>query len=160
MTLLPLLTIPLFFFLAVIIKPYMPPRLKWNLCAICIAVSLTWLLLLILSWTGFTIDTVTIALLMGMSITGLLVKIEFAYKKNHLKHLWLARLVTIIGGFYFVFTLLNKKWSTALVLIVTIILILGILSFLLQGITHTDVIKDVEGTEKEKSLLKKLDNCC
>lgn len=160
MTLLPLLTIPLFFFLTVIIKPYMQPRLKWNLCAICIAVSLTWLLLLILSWTGFTINPVAIALLMGMSITGLLVKIEFAYKKNHLKHLWLTRLVTIIGGFYFVITLLDKKWSTAFVLLVTIILILGILSFLLQGITHADAIKDVEGTEKEKSLLKKLDNCC
>ncbi|HLG90643.1 MAG TPA: hypothetical protein VI336_00550 [Candidatus Saccharimonadales bacterium] len=44
---------------------------KRKICAICAAVSLTWLLLFILYKTGTYKDTVLLSLLTGQSITGL-----------------------------------------------------------------------------------------
>lgn len=160
MTFLPLLTIPLFFFLIALFKSSAQKYAQWNLCAICIAISLTWIFLLILNWTGFTIDPLMIGILMGMSATGLMYQIESTYKKNHLKHLWLTRLVMMTGGFYFILMILENKWSAAFVLIMSLFIILGILSFLLQGVTHADALKSAHVDEQKKSLLKKLDNCC
>ena len=57
------LAITVLFFLSLYVK---------RVCAICAAVSATWIVLLFMYWVGMFTDVVLLALLMGQSITGLL----------------------------------------------------------------------------------------
>lgn len=51
-------------------------------CALCGAIALTWLALLILFWMGIWEDPLVIALLMGASITGVLYLLEKRVEKD------------------------------------------------------------------------------
>ena len=103
-----------------------------NVCAICIAVVLTWALCSLLMLGGTSIDPLLIGVLMGMSVTGIMYKVEAFYKSSRLKHFWFARLLIILGGYYFVVLLLQQKWSLALLLGIGVLTLLVIVSFLLQ----------------------------
>ncbi|MEK7665763.1 MAG: hypothetical protein AAB337_02715 [Patescibacteria group bacterium] len=149
MTLIPLLTIPIIFLLTTLIKPRLKKHVKWNFCAICVAVSLTWIFLIAIRSAGTLIDTLPIGILMGMSVTGVMYKIESIYKKQSLKHLWFMRLVIVIGGFYAILAILKGAWGLASLVVITTFVMGIIVSFLLQGVTH-----------QENSHPKKLDNCC
>ncbi|HIH13156.1 MAG: hypothetical protein QT02_C0004G0053 [archaeon GW2011_AR9] len=70
-----LLGITFLFFLFVILKATALRRYT-HTCAICIAVSGTWIILLILWWLGWFENTIIIALLMGQSITGIFYLLE------------------------------------------------------------------------------------
>ncbi len=160
MILIPLVTIPLIFLFVALFKPYIQARVPWNICAICVAVALTWLFLLSLAGAGIAVDSLLIGVLMGMSVTGVMYKIEVVYKAASLKHLWATRLVIILGGFYTVVLLLQRQESLALLIGIGTLLLLAILSFLLQGVTHAQAVSSARVGEDKKSLLKKLDNCC
>jgi hypothetical protein len=159
MSFFPLISIPILFLLAALMKPVLQKLLPFNLCAICVSVSLTWIILLTLWLLGAQIDTVSIGVLMGMSVTGLMYKMEEAYKKNRLNHLWAARLTVILGGFLTITLLLGENRQGALLAGIGTLLLLVIISFLIQGTTHRDAVESAPGDVK-KSLLKKLDNCC
>ncbi|MBI5370307.1 hypothetical protein HZA85_03920 [Candidatus Uhrbacteria bacterium] len=120
----------------------------WNLCAICVAVSLTWILLLVLERTSIFVDPVEMGVLMGMSVTGLMYAVAHLYQKHHLKHLWIARLVVIVGGFLFTTSVLSGRWNIAWLIGVVGLILLVIVSFLLQGV------------KRDYTILKHLDNCC
>jgi len=144
---LPLISIPLLYFIIAFTKPYLQKFSPFNICAICLAVSLSWLALLTLWLLGNPVSILAIGILMGMSISGTMYKMEKLFKDKKVQNFWFVRLVLIIGGFYFIVELLNRHWNAAtMILIFTIILII-LATFLFQGITHK------EGT-------KKLDNCC
>ncbi len=160
MNFIPLISIPLIFVIVALLKPYVQIRLPMNVCAICIAVVLTWALLLLLMLGGTSIDPLLIGVLMGMSVTGIMYKVEAFYKSSRLKHFWFARLLIILGGYYFVVLLLQQKWSLALLLGIGVLTLLVIVSFLLQGVTHEDAVRNAPFDPEKKSLLKKLDNCC
>lgn len=158
MTYLPLLTIPILFLLFVLLTSKMKKGAWFRPCAICASVSLTWLLLLIFFW-GQVIDNPTpVAVLMGMSVTGLMYKLVEAYQKRHLRHLWAARLIIILGGFTTVVFLLSGNLGPALLSGILTLLLLAIVSFLLQGTTHADAVEAAGGDRK--AITKKLDNCC
>jgi len=72
----PLISIPLIYILAAMLKPYVQPKLPFNFCAICIAVNLTWLLLVALWLTNSNVSPLVIGILMGMSVTGIMYKSE------------------------------------------------------------------------------------
>lgn len=96
---------------------------------------------------------------MGMSVTGLMYKLEAYFKVHELKHLWIARLVVILGGFTTIMLLLTQSWEGTLLSGIGSVLALVIVTFLLQGTTHHDAVESAhEGVKK--SILKKLDNCC
>ena len=44
---------------------------KWKFCVICVSVSATWIVLLVLYWLGMFNQPVIIAVLMGQTIVGL-----------------------------------------------------------------------------------------
>lgn len=160
MALIPLISIVLLYFITAYVKPILQKRIKWNICAICVAVSLTWILLIILFLSGLEIDRLYIGILMGMSITGMMYKLEIVYREFKLKHFWFTRLVIIIGGLYFIALLLHEQLSEALVVAIVAFLLIIIVSCLAQGTTHEDAVRTANIDEKKKSFLNKLDNCC
>lgn len=56
--------------------------LKLDICAICAAVSSTWIVLLALYYAGFKIDPLVPAILMGQSVTGLMYMYERRVKQT------------------------------------------------------------------------------
>lgn len=120
----------LFFVLFLIIKSIS----KKSFCVLCAAVSLTWLLLLVLSWRLKIFDDILlIALLLGGSIVGMLYFLEkkVAEKKMPEKYL-LFRLplyLTMVSGAYFV---LNRTVIGIIIIPLLILWLLFILIFLYQ----------------------------
>lgn len=153
----PLISIPLIYLLVALIKPTIQQKLPFNLCAICAAVSLTWLILLIMWLMGYAISIVVIGILMGMSVTGIMYKSEGLYQKLRIKNFWFVRLVIIIGGFYGIYTLLQKEWSIFSLILIGSFFLIVLATFLFQGVTHQEALEEVK---KKNSIIQKLDNCC
>lgn len=159
MDIIPLIIILAIFLLVVLIKSRVMKLIGWNVCALCAAVSLTWMILLLLIWSGVIHQTTSVAILMGMSVSGLMYKLEGYYKSHHLRHLWAVRLVVILGGFTTITMLISQNWPGLLLVGIGVVLLLVVISFLIQGTTHDDALQSADKGVK-KSLLKKLDNCC
>ncbi len=159
MSFLPLLTIPTFFLVAVLIKPWITKKVHWNVCAICVAVSLTWVVLLGLFWSGIQVDVVSLAVLMGMSVTGIMYKLEGIYRARRLRSLWVVRLVVILGGFGTVVLLLDGTPGAAFLVGIVSGLLVVTVSFLLQG-TKREELTPLTPEVTATSLQKNLDNCC
>ncbi|KKW32449.1 MAG: hypothetical protein UY76_C0028G0020 [Candidatus Uhrbacteria bacterium GW2011_GWA2_52_8d] len=159
MNVLPLFTIPAIFLVVVLAKPFIVRKTMWNICSACAAVSLTWVALLILLWLGIIHDPLPIAILMGMSVTGLMYKLAGYYQKHGLRHVWAARLAILIGGFMVVLLLLQGNGRGVFLSGVGSLLVVAIISSLMQKTTHKQAVES-SGQGVKKSLLKKLDNCC
>ena len=151
MQLIPLITIPIIYLLAALLKPYLQKRLPFNLCAICAAVALTWVILLILWLVGASVSIIQIAVLMGMSVTGLMYKLEALFKKDKLQNFWFVRLVLIVGGFYSIYFLVEKDRQMFLLTFLVTFFLMVMAGFLFQK-SGIDKIDDGIG--------KKLDDCC
>ena len=73
-------------------------RFGFKFCAICAAVSLTWIGLLIAKLSGWQIDTLLLGILMGESITGIMYLFEnTAKKKGKNNLLWLKVIIILLG---------------------------------------------------------------
>ncbi|OGJ42384.1 hypothetical protein A3B60_02495 [Candidatus Peregrinibacteria bacterium RIFCSPLOWO2_01_FULL_39_12] len=158
--LIPLITIPVIYFFVAFIKPYIQPKLPFNVCAVCASVSATWIILLVLWLIGESVSLISLGILMGMSVAGFMYKMEAAYKKRSIRNFWFVRLAIVISGFYFVFNLLEKKFDWVLMIAVLFVILVSLATFLFQGTTHDDVVKEQEKSGKDSSIIKKLDNCC
>ncbi|MCR4278847.1 MAG: hypothetical protein NUV81_03010 [bacterium] len=155
---LPLILIPLLYFVIAFVKPHLP--FKWNLCAICVAVSASWMSLLGMWFLGIDIPVLPIGVLMGMSISGLMYRLEPMYAKRKMKHFWLVRLLLILGGFSSVSLLLNRRFEIVFPVLIFTALAIIIITFLAQGMTHDDAVREGTKEGKAQKLFKKLDNCC
>lgn len=157
MILIPLIFIPVLYLIAAILKPNIKSLLPFNLCAICAAVSLTWIALALFYLMGRTEFMLMIGVLMGMSVAGLMYKAEGIYKNNHIKNFWFVRLVIVVGGFYSVYLFLQQHWSALLLTAIVSILAIAVSSLLFQGITHSQALKEVK---KKNAVIQKLEDCC
>lgn len=160
MELLPLITIPLFYFLVAFTKPYVQPKVRFNICAICVAVNLTWLTLLGLWLSGWFVPIEMIAILMGMSVAGIMYKMEGMYKKEKIRNFWFVRLVLIMGGYAAIYELLHKQWDLFLFISVSSLILMAIASLLFQRTTHRQVLDEQKKMNRKESFIKRLDNCC
>ena len=160
MIFIPLFAIPFIFLVVAILKPWLSRHTPFHPCAICASVTLTWLSLLGLWFFGYTIDTVLIGVLMGMSVTGIMYKIENAYKRNSLKHLWIARLLILLGGCYSIVFLLREQWRMVILIGVASLIALIIISFLMQKVTYEDALLSTKSAGIKRSMIDRLDNCC
>ncbi|MDP2624970.1 MAG: hypothetical protein Q8P27_02170 [Candidatus Peregrinibacteria bacterium] len=159
MDFLPLITIPVLYFLVALTKPYVQPKLPFKLCAICVAVSVTWLFLLVLWFLDFSVDSTVIAILMGMSVTGIMYRAEDFYKRHKIKNFWFVRLVIMLSGFTLIYEILNENWNVLILILIASVLLISITSFLFQGTTHQDVVQEQTKQGLKSSLIKKLDDC-
>src|SRR3989338_1605741 len=81
------------FFISLLIKSFLPLKNQKNFCAICIAVSLTWLIFLIASWLNIFSNRIILAILMGQSSLAIFYILD---KKQALQFFKLPLLLTLI----------------------------------------------------------------
>ena len=115
-----------------------------NVCALCASVSTTWIVLLVLLYTGSVIDPLLIGILMGGSIVGVMYFLEEKLPEAYalFKLPFYVTLVVLVYGLlaervvYLALVILGVMWLFSLVLFVK---------------------KD---TEHFKALGNKIINCC
>lgn len=145
-------SITILYFLAAILKKTTESIIKIPVCSICIAVSATWLGLLIAHLLGYAADITVIAILMGGSVVGIMYKLEKIFEKNRLSNFWIVRLAVILFGCTAVFMLIAGKMQY--------LLMTGILAALFAA-SCAFFVKKENGEEKPKDgFLEKMKNCC
>lgn len=144
--LLTLVTIIVLYF----IFAFLPSRI----CAICAAVSLTWLGLLFGYFMGWHNNLLWLGILMGGSVVGLSYKLETYFKKNNLTNFWLIRIFIIVFGFLAVYLFLNQDWDRFSLFVVIAVLF----SFLSLFVVKKD--KPTKNSKFTGELREKLDHCC
>ena len=100
-----LIVIMVLFFFFAFIKDFIYKIAHVKLCAICAAVSLTWIGLLVLKAAGYTVDILLIGILMGQSIVGIMYSLEKIIDNRLL--LSLSKLGTVVIGTAFTYFILN-----------------------------------------------------
>ncbi len=100
-----LISILVLYVLFALTKDFIKRNLRISICAVCIAVSLTWIVLLILYFAKMFDDKLIIAILMGQSIVGLMYAFDERFKKN--KSIVALKIFIILFGTLFVYYLLT-----------------------------------------------------
>lgn len=126
----PLVLIPLLFFASALAKQNL--RLFEWLCPVCASVLMTWAILLVAFFMGAPVDPLTLGVLMGMSVTGAMSKLEMRWKQKGMRHAWLMRLVVLMGGFYTVVFVIKGRWDATLLSALVSLLLLVIVGVLMQ----------------------------
>ena len=133
------------FFLILLIREMFERKTKEKICAICFAVGLTWLSLLILNYLNYFDNPTIIALLIGMTLLGVYYTIEKKVRKE-LTLFRLPFLLTLIIAGYSLIEGFNYGFGV-LVLLATLWIIF--------------IFIYLYGSEnKSGSLVKKLVECC
>ena len=157
MSYLPLISIPILYFSIALLKPHLQKIIKLNICAICLAVSLSWMIMIPLFLLG-EIEGTSLAILMGMSITGIMYKLEAVFKSAKIRNFWFTRVLIIVGGYYLISTFINEMWHLLILLAVVIPMSIFMSSIFFQGTKHEDALNEVKSSKK--SLIKRLEDCC
>jgi hypothetical protein len=127
-------------------------------CAICSAVSLTWLGSLVLKFLGFPADNLLIGILMGGSVVGGMYYLE---EKFHEKKwsFWFARLIIIIGGFSGVYFLGTNNYSYFIADAIGAGLLFVMV---LVSQWQANSVPNYDGVPADtlEQMKKKLENCC
>ncbi|MDP3880770.1 MAG: hypothetical protein Q8Q32_01125 [bacterium] len=115
-----------------------------KVCAICAAVSGSWIVLLLLFYFGFGVDAVLIAILLGGSIVGLMYLLEGTLAKQY----GIFRLPYFLSALVIAYMLLGGAIEIAAVFALATIWLLAIIVFW--------------GRKKKgfKDLVKKIIECC
>lgn len=82
-----------------------------RVCAVCAAVSFTWIGLLAGYLAGRNIDPIVLALLMGGSVVGFMYTMQGVFEKKGWRNFWFFRWGILALGIPFCWSLLNERWS-------------------------------------------------
>ena len=132
------------FFIFLIAKGF-SKKFKDKFCAICAAVSVTWICLLVLYWLGIFENKVIIALLMGQSILG----VYYIAEKKAKQELQVFRLPFLLTLIAFGYSLLTVPGD----LIMVILLLLALWTFFIFLYLYRN-------NKNMRSFVKKIVECC
>lgn len=121
-----MLAITTLFFVMLLVKESFD-RKKKKFCAICAAIVLTWITLLVLNWVGKFDNKILIALLMGESILGIFYLVESKVREE-LKLFRLPFLLSLMLIGYFLITF-EKLFVETIFLVALWIIFLFIYSY-------------------------------
>ena len=133
------------FFVILLVKGVLKKTFKKDFCAICAAVSLTWISLLVLYWLKLFDNKVILALLMGESIVGIFYLVEAKVRKE-LTLFRLPFLLTLVVVGYSLIEVPND-----LVKIIVSLIILWVIFTLAYFYRNNS---------KTSSLINKIVECC
>lgn len=154
------MTLILLSILVVVILYFTIAFLPVRICAICGAVSLTWLGLLIGLFLGWHDNVLWLAVMMGGSVVGFVYKLEKYFKRKKLSNFWLIRILIIVLGFLSVYLLLIQNWSLfGLVLVLGVILMFLSLPFVRHG-SPAKIQNEKVFKKKLDNLVQQLEDCC
>lgn len=127
--------------------------LKIRICPICGGVSLTWILLILAKYSGYEIDILIPAILMGGTVVGIAYSSEKFILNGAYSLLW--KTLFIPAGFiavYSFFALPARLFLVSLLPIFTVILF-----FFASNIIYS---KEKKISKNKKDIQEKLKNCC
>jgi hypothetical protein len=124
---------------------------KIKICPICVVVSGTWILLLILRYFGQPIDLTLIALLMGGSVVGIAYTLEKKLPAGRSGMAW--KFISIVGGFILVYGVLSAWW---------VLMSVGAIGAVVAGVVFLRAGKasPVADSKPAKELEDKMKQCC
>ncbi|MGB0757341.1 MAG: hypothetical protein ACPGO5_02700 [Patescibacteria group bacterium] len=122
-----------------------------KVCAICSAVSMTWLGLLLTYMLGMHEEIVWLGVLMGGSVVGLMYKLDSYWKEKKYSGTWLLKLTIIVFGFLTVYVVVNTLWTDFFWLVPSMVVVSTIGVMLLRSNKEDNV---------SSKLQSKLDHCC
>ena len=159
------ISITVLYFLLAFLKPIVTRSIKIFFCSICYAISITWLWLLVLLILGFRFDTKILALLLGMSVVGIMYQLEDYFKEKKKKMFWLLRIILIDTGILLIWGIVFGSFVVFLVgLAGVLILILLFFYILSQKESIIEKIEEIlpgkKTTKALKELEERLENCC
>lgn len=115
-------TIALLFYASVAIKN--KDRLA-KACAICVAVSLTWIGLLVARWAGWFENDVLIALLLGESVVG-----GYYLFDRNVQEKWLVfRLPVLLTLSYLAYVVVSMQWHVLVLGFVLVVWLIHVLMY-------------------------------
>lgn len=133
------------FFLFLIAKSILSNKLKENFCVICAAISISWLVLLVLLKLSYFNDKIIVALLMGQSILGTFYLVEKKAKEQY-KIFRLPFLLTLTLVAYYI--LEPKQDIASSIIFLSILWLIFVLVFVYRN------------NNKINMLTKRLIECC
>ena len=113
-----LLSITALFLMFLFLKNYAS-----RICAICLAVSVTWIILLVLFWQGYFGDKVLIGLLIGQSIVG----IYYLLEQKVSERMTIFRLPFLLSLMVAAYTLLEKFVMPAVIFVSILWVLFGVI---------------------------------
>jgi len=116
----------LLFFVLLFVKQFFSEKIKNKFCVICITITLTWIILLIIYWMGYFEDKLIIGLLMGCTIIGVYYIVE---KKMNRKYS-LFRLPFLLTLIFIGYNLIGKNIELSNIIDVVILLVILWILFL------------------------------
>ncbi|MEX0920094.1 MAG: hypothetical protein WDZ69_00755 [Candidatus Pacearchaeota archaeon] len=132
------------FFLILIARHFLPDKAKEKLCTICLAVTLTWIGLLVSYWSGIFDNLIIISLLMGSTILGIFYIVEKKVKKE----LTVFRLPFLLTLFFIGYSALTISIHTST------------LFFLVAFWIFFILIYSYKNNKKINSFTNKIVECC
>jgi cytochrome c biogenesis protein CcdA/thiol-disulfide isomerase/thioredoxin len=157
-----IISITVFYFLLAYLKPIVTRKIKVFFCAICYAVAATWLWLLALLILGFKFDTKILALLLGMSVVGIMYQLEKYFAERNLKGFWLLRIILIDVGILLICGILFISLNIFLAGLAGVLIL--ILLFFYLAVPRKIEIEEAPPTKEKNKALKelsdRLENCC
>jgi RsiW-degrading membrane proteinase PrsW (M82 family) len=133
------------FFVILLGREFLSKKNKDKVCSICLAVSLTLVVLLIMFWSGKFNDKVILALLVGMSLLG----IFYLWEKTARERFLVFRLPLLLTLIYFGYLLIEGiGYSFGVVMLLAI----------LWGVFSLIYLYGRSG--KTGGLVRKLVECC
>ncbi len=127
--------------------------LKIDICAICAAVSSTWIALLALYYAGYRIDPLMPAILMGQSVTGLMYLYERRVRKLGFKWPLAFRIFFPVAGTLLVYAAVSRAMTTevyASAVVVAAAAVILALAIVVFGKFNKQVM----------AVIRKLEECC
>ena len=127
--------------------------LKLDICAICAAVSSTWLVLLALYYAGYKIDPLLPAILMGQSVTGLMYMYERRVKKAKFRWPLAFRIFFPVAGTLLVYAVVSRTVAAeAYVAAAVVAAAIAVLTVC--------VFAFAKFNKQVTAVIKKLEECC
>lgn len=146
------ISIIVLFIIFAILRPIVKKRINIKYCAYCYACALTWIFLAVLYMLGVNVPKILIAVLIGMSLTG----IREEFKKFNFKYFGLFTIFLTVFMISITYALLIDYKFVFLLLVLFI--------FVMDGIIILKNFEIKEGAEKKKkegkNLQGLLDHCC
>lgn len=126
--------------------------LPYKVCAICAGVSGTWLLMLLMRFQGYPVDTAILAMLLGASVAGIAYQLEKKLPEKRSQLLW--KVLFIPAGFVAVYGIVQSEWF----LFFGALVFLLVLSYAFLKVPNPPA--DGINLSPTKELEEKMKQCC
>lgn len=148
-----LVSIVILYFAFIFTRRFLPLKI----CAICAAVALTWLGLLIAYFLNWHDNLLVPGIMMGGSVVGIMYKTEKYFQQKQLTNFWLVRLLIIVFGFLNVYLIATEQWNVLLTVVLFMALAGFGMLFLVKEKKSSAMVAD---TKLEQELKEKMEHCC